>query len=208
MTTKIEIQVADLRKPPAIRFPERCVNCSQAPVDKIGMSFATGATTRSQQVLLQVWMPYCAACASLERKMFLFALGPFAFGFLLVGAVVFIPVWLLAPSGTTPQTLGFDVILAGFAALVAGILGGAIVEFFSKFLFSLFLGTSFARRPLFVFEMLSDLSYSLGVAGSFDRAKKTLSITFENDDLAREFMLLNKPLKESQETQCNLISMP
>jgi hypothetical protein len=201
MTTKVEIQVADLRKPPVMKFPERCVNCGKAPVDKIGMAFATGETLRSKQVMMQVWMPYCAACASLERKMFLFALGPFAFGFLLVGAAVFIPVWLLAPSGTTSQTLGLDVVLAGFAALMAGIIGGAVAEFLSKFLFSLFLGNSFARRPLFVFELLSDLSYSLGVMGRFDRAKKILSMTFELDDLAREFILLNKPSQESQETQ-------
>jgi hypothetical protein len=201
MTTKVEIQIADLRKPPVMKFPERCVNCGKTPVDKIGMSFATGETMRSKQVVMQTWVPYCAACASLERKMFLFALGPFAFGFLLTGLVVFIPVWLIAPSGTMPQTQSFDLVLAGFAALVAGIIGGAVVEFLSKFLFSLFLGGSFVRRPLFVFELLSETSYSLGVMGTLNRAKKTLSMTFEHDDIALEFMSLNKPLQESLETQ-------
>jgi len=192
MATKLVIPIVDLKKPPKFEFPKQCVNCGKPPVDKIGMSFVTTQATGAKQKLLELWLPYCAACASRERKMFLFALGPFLAGFLLVGVAVFIPVWFFGPTGSFRQTRFFDVVLAAFCGLIAGLAGGFVAEFISKFLLAPFLGSSFARRPLLVVELLSDVSYALGVSGKFDRPKQTLALTFERDDLAREFAELNQ----------------
>ena len=192
MTKKVEIEAAGLPKLSVLKFPQRCVNCGGPPADKIGMSFAPGSANQSKQTKLELWLPYCAACANRERKMFLFALGPFAFGFLLVGIAVFILVWLVAPQGNTVQTMNIDVALAGAAGLFAGMIGGGVFEFVSKFVLAPFLGQSFARRPLFIFELLSETNHALGVTAQYDSKKKILTMTFERDEFAQEFMALNQ----------------
>lgn len=184
MTTKLEIPIPNLGKPPRLKFPEACLNCGKPPQERIGMSFPSGG----KKDTLQLSLPYCKTCADRERQMFLFGLGPFALGFCIAGLLVFIPVWLVTPTGDTPQTMAFNVVVAAFAGLLAGLVGGALTELLSKPLFALFLGSSFARRPLFALELLSDVSYSLGITGQFDRKHKKLSLTFERDDIAQEFM--------------------
>ena len=54
---------------------------------------------------------------------------------LLACIVVFIPVWLISPEGTTPQTSAFPYVLGAFVGMITGILVGTLVEFILKMMF-------------------------------------------------------------------------
>ena len=52
-------------------------------------------------------------------------------------------------------------------------------------------GRMLLKRPLTVFSVLKDSEDLIGFSTRFTKDKKTISLMFENDELAREFIALN-----------------
>jgi len=135
-------------------------------------------------------VPLCAECDKKERKVVNVTLVPFFVAGLIVFVIVFIPVWLITPDGTTYQTLGFAPTVGAFVGLVAGILGGSAVEYLLKFLFTPIYGQFLLKRPLTALSLFSDSEDVIGLSAKFTNGKKSLMLTFENDDVAKEFEIL------------------
>ena len=156
------------------------------------MKLNTGAQAKSGQMIQLVFdVPMCAECVVKEHKIGNITWIPFFIVGLLSCIVVFIPVWLVAPEGTTPQTNAFPYVLGAFVGMIAGILIGTLVEFMLKMLFAPAYGKLLLKRSLTIFSVFNDSEDLVGLSTRFSQGRKTLKLMFENDDLAREFIALN-----------------
>ncbi len=187
----VEVPIPDKKKPPALKFPERCVNCGKPKHVVMPLKLDMNVQKRGQGVLMDLPVPLCAVCEKKERKITNITLVPFLIGGLLVFVAVFIPVWLITPDGTTPQTLGFAPTVGAFVGLCAGLLVGAVIEFVVKLLFVPVFGPLLLKRPLTLLSLFNDSEDVLGLSARFTENKKSLKLTFENDEIAREFESLN-----------------
>jgi hypothetical protein len=142
-------------------------------------------------VQVEMSVPLCADCAKKEDKIANVTWLPFSIAGLLAFIVVFIPVVLVAPEGTTAQTASLPFILAATAGLIAGVVVGTLVEFGLKVLFAPAYGQLLFRRPLTVVSVLNDSQQIIGLSVQWANMRKTLALTFENEDISREFMTLN-----------------
>jgi hypothetical protein len=136
-------------------------------------------------------VPLCAECAQKEDRIANVTWIPFYIVALLTCIVVFIPVWLVTPDGTTSQTYMFPEVLGAFAGMVAGIIVGTLVEFGLKYLLAAGYGQLLIKRPLTIFAMFNDTEDVIGLSARFTDAKKNLKLIFENDAIANEFKILN-----------------
>jgi hypothetical protein len=191
----VEIPIPDKKKPPVLKFPERCVNCGKPKHVVMPMKLNMGVQKRGQGVLMDFPVPLCVECEKKERRITNVTLLPFFLAGVLICAIVFIPVWLITPDGTTSQTLGFSVTVGTFVGLIAGVIGGTIVEFVLKLTFAPVYGQLLLKRPLTVFSLFNDSEDVIGLSARFTDGKNSLKLTFENDELAREFEKLN-PLEK------------
>ncbi|MEP7136897.1 MAG: hypothetical protein ABI904_18380 [Chloroflexota bacterium] len=187
----VEISIADKKKPPTLKLPERCVNCGKPKQVVMPMKLNMGVEKRGQGVLMDFPVPLCAECEKKERRITNVTLLPFFVAGLLVCVVVFVPVWLITPDGTTSQTLGFSLTVGAFVGLIAGIIGGSVVEFVLKLMFAPVYGQLLLKRPLTAFSLFNDSEDVIGLSAKFTDQKKSLKLTFENDEIAREFEKLN-----------------
>ena len=187
----VDIPIKDPKKPPKLNFPDRCVNCSKPKARTWQIKLSTGAQKRGQMVQMEFGVPLCAECITKENKIGNLTWIPFFLVGLLVCAVVFVPVWLLSPEGTTPQTYEFPYVLGAFAGMIAGIVVGTLVEFGLKVLLAPAYGSLLLKRPLTVLSVFNDSQDLIGLSTRFADNRKNLKITFENDEYAREFVLLN-----------------
>ena len=188
----VDIPIKDPKKPPKLTFPDRCVNCGKPKARTWPVKLSTGAQKSGQMVQLELDVPMCAECVAKENKIGNVTWIPFFVVGLLTCAVVFVPVWLLSPEGTMPQTSAFPYVLGVFAGMVAGILVGSLVEFGLKLLLLPAYGKLLLKRPLTVLSILSDSENLIGFSTKFADQKKTLKLTFENDEIAQEFEGLNR----------------
>jgi hypothetical protein len=187
----VEIPIPDKKKPPVVKFPDRCVNCGKPKHTILPMKLIMGVQKRGQGVLMGFPVPLCAECEAKEKGITYVTLVPFVIaGFLLCG-LAFIPAWLIAPQGTTPQTMNFDLVFGAFVGIIAGLVGGTVVEFGLKFLFAPVYGKLLLKRPLTVFSLFDDSEDVIGLSARFTVNKKSLKLTFENDEIAKEFESLN-----------------
>ena len=187
----VEVPIADKKKPPVLKFPERCVNCGKPKQVVMPMKLNMGVQKRGQGVLMDFPVPVCAECDKKERRITNVTLLPFLIAGLLVGVLVFIPVWLLTPDGETIQTMGFAPAMGALVGIIAGLIGCSVVEFFLKLVFAPIYGQLLSKRPLTVFSMFNDSEDVIGLSAKFTDQKKSLKLTFENDEIAREFEKLN-----------------
>lgn len=187
----VEIPIADKKKPPVLKFPERCVNCGKPKHVVMPMKLDMGVQKRGQGVLMDFPVPLCVECEKKERRITNVTLLPFLIAGLLVCVIVFIPVWLLTPDGETIQTLGFAPAMGAFVGLIAGVIGGSVVEFVLKLVFAPAYGQLLLKRPLTIFSLFNDSEDVIGLSAKFTDQKKSLKLTFENDEIAREFEKLN-----------------
>jgi len=192
----VEIPITDKKKPPVLKFPERCVNCGKPKHVVMPMKLNMGVQKRGQGVLMDFPVPLCAECEKKERRITNVTLLPFFIAGLLVCVIVFIPVWLITPDGTTAQTLGFSATVGTFVGLIAGVIGGTIVEFVLKLMFAPVYGQLLLKRPLTVFSLFNDSEDVIGLSAKFSDNKNSLNLTFENDEFAREFEKLNTSEKK------------
>jgi hypothetical protein len=142
-------------------------------------------------VQLEFGVPMCADCVAKENRIGNVTWLPFFIVGLLVCAVVFVPVWLFSPEGTMPQTYALPYVLGAFVGMIAGIAVGTLVEFGLKLLLAPAYGKLLLKRPLTVFLVLNDAENLIGLSTRFADNKKILKLTFENDEIAREFLALN-----------------
>lgn len=187
----INIPIRDLKNPPALKFPACCVNCAKTQETTLGITLNMGVQKRSQTVTMQLSVPMCTACAAKERGVAKVTLIPFLIAGFLIGIVVFLPVVWIVPEGNTSQTIGFPLVVGGFAGLIAGIIGGTIIEFFVKLLATPFYGKLLTQRPLTVLGLFSEQDHLIGISAKFLREKKLVQLIFENEEIAREFATLN-----------------
>ncbi len=191
MTTEIIVHIKEQKNPPVLKFPPRCIRCGKTQETTIKVSLNMGVQKRSQQVMMEIVVPMCNACAEKERSITKVTLIPFFIAGLIMFLFVFIPVWLITPDGTSSQTLGFSIVVAAFAGMIAGLIGGTLVEFGLKFIFAPNYGQLLLKRPLTVFSLFNDSEDVVGLSFRFGDRKKSVKLTFENEDIAREFKNLN-----------------
>ena len=72
-----------------------------------------------------------------------------------------------------------------------GVIGGTAVEFFLKFLFVPVYGQLLWKRPLTILSLFNEAENVIGLSSKFTEGKKSLKVTFENDEIGREFEGLN-----------------
>lgn len=142
-------------------------------------------------VQLEMDVPLCVECAAKENKIGNVTWLPFFIAGLLACVIVFVPVLLLSPEGTTAQTLSMPYILGAAAGLLAGMIVGTLVEFVLKMLFAPAYGKLLLKRPFTVFSVLSDSEDLIGFSTRFADGRRRLNLIFENDEIAREFIALN-----------------
>jgi hypothetical protein len=186
----VELPLKDSKKPPKLIFPDRCVNCGK-PKPRHCLSNKHGAQKRGQMIQLEMDVPLCAKCAAKENKIANVTWLPFFITGLLACAIVFVPVWLLSPEGTTSQTLALPYVLGAAAGLLAGVIIGTLVEFGLKMLFAPAYGKLLLKRPFTVFSVFNDSEDLIGLSTRFADGRKKLNLSFENDEIAREFLALN-----------------
>jgi hypothetical protein len=92
---------------------------------------------------------------------------------LLTWVIVFIPVWLFSPEGTTSQTDEFPYVLGAFVGMIAGILVGTLVEFVLKMLLAPNYGRLLVKRPLTVFSVFNDSEDLIALSLRFGENKRT-----------------------------------
>ena len=136
-------------------------------------------------------VPLCAECDKKERRITNVTLVPFLLAGFLVCVIVFVPVWLITPDGETIQTMGFAPAVGAFAGVIAGLIGGTLFEFGLKLLFAPAYGQLLLKRPLTIFSLFNDSENVIGLSAKFTEGKKSLKLTFENDEIGREFEKLN-----------------
>lgn len=192
----VEIPIPDKKKPPVLKFPERCVNCGEPKHVVMPMKLDMGVQKRGQGVLMDFPVPLCAECEKKERRITNVTLLPFLIAGVLVCVIVFIPVWLLTPDGETIQTMGFAPAVGAFVGIIAGLIGGSVIELILKLMFAPAYGQLLLKRPLTVFSLFNDSEDVIGLSARFTKEKNSLKLTFENDEIAREFEKLNTSEKK------------
>ena len=188
----IEIPIKDPRKPPRLRFPDRCVNCGKPKAKTLPVKLNTGVQRKGGQMAQMAFdVPLCVDCVAKENRIGNVTWIPFYIAGLLICVIVFIPVWLLSPEGSAPQTYAFPYVLGAFVGMIAGILVGTLVEFVLKIILAPGYGRLLVQRPLTVFSVFRDSEDFVGLSLRFGANRKSLKMIFENDELASEFIVLN-----------------
>ncbi len=188
----VDIPIKDPKKPPALNFPERCVNCGKPKARTFPVKLSTGAQTkRGQMVQVELAVPLCEECAKKEDRIANVTWLPFFIVGLLACITAFIPVWLISPEGTTAQTIAMPYVLGATAGLLAGLVAGTLVEFVLKFLFAPAYGQLLLKRPLTVVSVFNDSEQMIGLSTKWANQRRNLTLTFENEAMAREFIALN-----------------
>ena len=191
MITEIIVHIQDRKNPPVLKFPSRCVRCGKQQETTMKVSLNMGVQKKSTTVMMDNVVPMCNACAEKERSIVKVTLIPFFITGLVAFVIVFIPVWLITPDGTSSQTLGFSIVVGTFVGLVAGLIGGSLVEFGLKFVFAPAYGQLLIKRPLTILGVFNDSEDVVGLSFKFGDQKKSLKLIFENEDIAHEFISLN-----------------
>lgn len=150
-----------------------------------------GTQYRGKPVVLQMKVPMCKACADKERGIGKVTYIPFLIVGFIFGAIAFVPAMLVAPQGVDAQTVGFPLVVGGFAGLIVGSLVGTVAEVIVKSLSIPVYGKLVTRRPLTVLALFSDTDEMLGIFARFFRDKKMVQLEFENETIAQEFLQLN-----------------
>jgi hypothetical protein len=187
----VDIPIRDPKKPPKLTFTDRCVNCGKPKARTWTIKLNTGAQKRGQLTQVELEVPLCADCVAKENRIGNVTWIPFFFVGLLACAVVFVPVWLISPEGPSLQTAELPYVLGAAAGMFAGIIIGTLVEFVLKLLLAPVYGKLLLQRPLTILSVLNDSEHLMGISTRFAENRKILKLTFENDEMGREFVTMN-----------------
>jgi hypothetical protein len=184
---------------PELTFPKRCVSCAQPAETTSRLLIVKNMARRKgrggqKTVRIQFDVPHCAACARSTKAVFLAGLIPFAIGFLLAGGIAFVVVgWWAAVSGLDdagkPANAN-SLVLGAAAGLFGGIGGGFFLELVARALLLPIMGGALLRAPLLVPSFFTDSDYIAGL-NARPNADFTLTLTFQNAEIAREFEAAN-----------------
>jgi hypothetical protein len=187
----VDIPIKDPKKPPKLSFPGRCVNCGKPAIKTMPLKLNTGAQKRGQMVQMEFDVPLCAECLAKENRIGNVTWIPFFIVGILTCIVVFIPVWLITPEGPNLQTQEFPLVLGAFIGLIAGMIVGTLVEFLLKMLFAPSYGKLLLKRSLTISSVFADSEDVIGLSTRLVDQRKVVKLSFENDEIAREFIALN-----------------
>jgi hypothetical protein len=98
---------------------------------------------------------------------------------------------LFSPLPTTPETYAYPYVLGAFVGMIAGMIVGTLVEFGLKLLLAPAYGKLLLKRPLTILSVFNDAENLIGFSTRFADSRKILKLTFENDEIAREFIAMN-----------------
>ncbi len=193
MATTLTIAMTDDDTAPLV-IPERCVGCGAAPTTQSQLSFAklvTNARGTQTAVHRKLAVPHCDACARSTKAVFLAGLVPFTLGFLVAGGAAFAVVAFNASLAGLddigrPNNVN-SLVLGAAAGLGAGLVGAFVSEIAARVLLLPVLGSALWRAPLFVPSLLTDVDYVAGLTGRPDAGLSAITLTFTNDDAARDF---------------------
>jgi hypothetical protein len=183
---------------PALTFPARCVSCAK-PAETtsrfaIAKNMARPKGRGQQTVRIQFDIPHCAACARATKAVFLAGLIPFGLGFLVVGSAAFVTVgmWaaLLGLDDVGQPSNANSLVLGAAAGLIGGIAGGFLFELLARLLLFPIMGRALLRAPLLVPTFFTDTDHIAGLTAR-PAPDFTLTLTFANPDIAREFEATN-----------------
>lgn len=199
MAYTLTVPIPNPKKPPKVIFPETCLHCGKPRTGTRGMTF-TLAETSKKSFDLELEPPLCSDCITLENRLEWFSLLPFTIVVFLLGALTFVVLWFFVlPSLALWNFLGMDwretgqavFLLAGAGALLGGVIGATLVEVILRILTKPYFGDLLTRRPLTLVSLLRDFQDVPGLRAQVTSDKKTLTLTFEHEERAKEFALLN-----------------
>jgi hypothetical protein len=184
---------------PELTFPKRCVSCAKQAETTSRLMIVKNIARRQgrgkqQTVRIQFDVPHCAGCARSTKSVFLAGLIPFAIGFLLTGGIAFVAVgWWAARAGLDDMgqpSNANSLVLGAAAGLFGGIAGGFLLELVARLLLLPIMGGALLRAPLLVPSLFTDIDYIAGLTAR-PNADFTLTLTFANAEIAREFEAAN-----------------
>lgn len=199
MAYTLTVPIPNPKKPPKVIFPETCLHCGKPRTGTRGMTF-TLAETSKKSFDLELEPPLCSDCITLENRLEWFSLLPFTIVVFLLGALTFAVLWFFVlPNLALWNFLGMDwretgqavFLLAGAGALLGGVIGATLVEVILRILTKPYFGDLLTRRPLTLVSLLRDFQDVPGLRAQVTSDKKTLTLTFDHEERAKEFAVLN-----------------
>lgn len=199
MAYTLTVPTPNPKKPPKVIFAETCLHCGKPKAGTRRLLF-TLAETSKKSFDLKLEPPLCADCIKLENRLEWFSLLPFTIVVFLLGALTFLLLWLVVlPNLALWDFLGMDwretrqavFVLAGAGALLGGIGGATVVEVILRVVTKPYFGDLLTSRPLTLVSVLRDFQDVPGLRAQVTSDKKTLTLTFEHEERAREFAMLN-----------------
>lgn len=199
MAYTLTVPIPNPRKPPKVIFPETCLHCGKPKTDTRRLLFTLAENSR-KSFDLKLEPPLCTDCNALESRLEWFSLLPFTIVAFLLGALTFLLLWLFVlPNLALWNFLGMDwreagqavFVLAGAGALLGGIGGATLVEVILRVVTKPYFGDLLTSRPLTLVSLFRDLHDVPGLRAQVTSDKKILTLTFEHEERAREFAMLN-----------------
>lgn len=196
----LTVPIKSARQLPKLVFPARCLKCGKLPTGTRKISFIMNENAKKKPVTLDVEPPLCQDCIRLENRLEWFSLLPFTISALLLAAAAFVLLVLFLPTRQMfdflgiyddNQTGGMNILLAAAGGLLAGVVGGTVVELVLRLLAAPVFGKLILSRPPTILALTRDLHDVVGLRAHLTKDKKTLSLTFEREEMAREFAELN-----------------
>ncbi len=196
----LTVPIKSTRQIPKLVFPEACLKCGKPPVGTRQVSFTIKEYSRKKDLTLDLDPPLCQDCLRLENRLEWFTLLPFTLAGLLLAGVTFVLLFFFLPWQAVFDFLGiFDnsemswmrFVLAAAGSLVGGVGGGTAVEAVLKLLAAPVFGKLILSRPPTIVALSRDLHDVVGFRALLTKDKKTLSLTFEREEMARQFAELN-----------------
>jgi hypothetical protein len=195
----LTVPIKSPRQLPKLVFPERCLKCGKPKAGTRALQFDVSKSDK-KSVMLEFEPPLCKECIELENKLEWFSLLPFTIsallsailGFLLLFFIILplLPFWdFLGINDRQGRVVLFVLSCAG--ALVSAVVGGTIIEFALKLLAAPYFGKLIISRPPTIIALSRDLHDVVGLRAQLTSDKKTLTLTFEHEEMAKEFATLN-----------------
>lgn len=199
MAYTLTVPIPNPRKPPKVVFGETCLHCGKPRAGTRGLLF-TLAENSKKSFDLDLEPPLCADCITLENRLEWFSLLPFVIVAFLLGALTFLLLWIIVlPNLGLWDFLGMNwretrqavFVLAGAGALLGGIVGATLVEMILRVVTIPYFGDLLTSRPLTLVSVLRDFQDVPGLRAQVTSDKKILTLTFEHEERAMEFAMLN-----------------